>query len=50
MSDGVDIMKNMKRVPGVNYPVLIPNLKGYETAVSESFFQQQSPILSDFCC
>lgn len=34
MSDGVDVMKNLKRIPGVNYPVLIPNLKGYETAVS----------------
>ncbi|XP_072944764.1 hydroxymethylglutaryl-CoA lyase, mitochondrial [Epargyreus clarus] len=32
MSDGVDVMKNLKRAPGVNYPVLIPNLKGYETA------------------
>ncbi|KAJ8735473.1 hypothetical protein PYW07_007093 [Mythimna separata] len=32
MSDGVDVMKNVPRVPGVNYPVLVPNLKGYETA------------------
>ncbi|KAJ8736449.1 hypothetical protein PYW08_007105 [Mythimna loreyi] len=32
MSDGVDVMKNIPRVPGVNYPVLVPNLKGYETA------------------
>lgn len=36
MSDGVDVMKGLKRFPGVNYPVLIPNLKGYETAVSFS--------------
>lgn len=34
MSDGSEVMKNLKRVPGVNYPVLIPNLKGYEAAVS----------------
>lgn len=33
MSDGVDVMKNMPRAPGVNYPVLVPNLKGYEIAV-----------------
>ena len=33
MSDGVDVMKNVPRAPGVNYPVLVPNLKGYETAV-----------------
>ncbi|NP_001040133.1 hydroxymethylglutaryl-CoA lyase [Bombyx mori] len=32
MSDSVDVMKNIQRVPGVNYPVLVPNLKGYETA------------------
>ncbi|XP_030026838.2 hydroxymethylglutaryl-CoA lyase, mitochondrial [Manduca sexta] len=32
MSDGVDVMKNIPRAPGVNYPVLVPNLKGYETA------------------
>ncbi|CAB3240490.1 unnamed protein product [Arctia plantaginis] len=32
MSDGVDVMKNLKRAPGVNYPVLMPNLKGYEIA------------------
>ncbi|XP_069362378.1 hydroxymethylglutaryl-CoA lyase, mitochondrial isoform X1 [Maniola hyperantus] len=32
MSDATDVMKTIKRVPHVNYPVLIPNLKGYETA------------------
>uniref|UniRef100_A0A2A4K7D1 hydroxymethylglutaryl-CoA lyase n=1 Tax=Heliothis virescens TaxID=7102 RepID=A0A2A4K7D1_HELVI len=32
MSDGVDVMKNLPRAPGVNYPVLVPNLKGYDTA------------------
>ncbi|CAH2102682.1 unnamed protein product [Euphydryas editha] len=32
MSDGTEVMKNLKRTSGVNYPVLIPNLKGYETA------------------
>lgn len=32
MSDGADVMKNMPRMPGVNYPVLIPNLKGYDIA------------------
>ncbi|XP_059045980.1 hydroxymethylglutaryl-CoA lyase, mitochondrial [Achroia grisella] len=32
MSDGVDVMKNLNRVSGVNYPVLVPNLKGYEIA------------------
>ncbi|XP_061708683.1 hydroxymethylglutaryl-CoA lyase, mitochondrial isoform X1 [Cydia pomonella] len=32
MSDGAEVMKTIKREPGVNYPVLIPNLKGYELA------------------
>ncbi|XP_047533287.1 hydroxymethylglutaryl-CoA lyase, mitochondrial [Vanessa atalanta] len=32
MSDGSEVMNNLKRSPGVNYPVLIPNLKGYEAA------------------
>lgn len=34
MSDGADVMKNLHRAPDVNYPVLIPNVKGYEIAVS----------------
>lgn len=37
MSDSAEVMKNLVRVPGVNYPVLIPNLKGYESAVSTFF-------------
>ncbi|KAL4716043.1 hypothetical protein ACJJTC_002808 [Scirpophaga incertulas] len=32
MSDGPEIMKNLHRKPGVNYPVLVPNLKGYNIA------------------
>ncbi|XP_041975260.1 hydroxymethylglutaryl-CoA lyase, mitochondrial [Aricia agestis] len=32
MSDGLDVMKTIKRTPGVNYPVLMPNIKGYEIA------------------
>lgn len=32
MSDGADVMKSIRRVPHVNYPVLVPNLKGYEIA------------------
>lgn len=34
MADGFDVMNKIKRKPNVNYPVLVPNLKGYETAVS----------------
>ncbi|XP_013194702.1 hydroxymethylglutaryl-CoA lyase, mitochondrial [Amyelois transitella] len=32
MSDGAEVMKKLNRVPGVNYPVLVPNLKGYGIA------------------
>jgi hydroxymethylglutaryl-CoA lyase len=34
MADHAEIMSGLKRRPGVNYPVLTPNLKGYEAAVS----------------
>jgi len=34
MSDHVDIMRRLKRHEGVNYPVLTPNLKGFEAAVA----------------
>lgn len=33
MSDGVEVMKGLPRAPDVNYPVLVPNLKGYGIAV-----------------
>ncbi len=33
MGDNVQVMANIKRVSGVEYPVLTPNLKGFEAAV-----------------
>lgn len=38
MSDAKEVMTTLKRKPGVNYPVLVPNLKGYEIAVSLYIF------------
>ncbi|MBO6949583.1 MAG: hydroxymethylglutaryl-CoA lyase [Rhodospirillales bacterium] len=32
MADTADVMAGIKRKPGVSYPVLVPNLKGYEAA------------------
>jgi len=32
MADTAEILARIKRVPGVSYPVLVPNLKGYEAA------------------
>ena len=35
MADQADVMRGLRRRPGVNYPVLTPNLKGFEAAVAE---------------
>ena len=35
MADHAQIMRGLKRRAGVNYPVLTPNLKGFEAAVAE---------------
>ncbi len=33
MADHVEVMKGIEKRPGVSYPVLVPNIKGYEAAV-----------------
>jgi hydroxymethylglutaryl-CoA lyase len=33
MADASEVMQNLKRKPGVSYPVLTPNLKGFDAAV-----------------
>uniref|UniRef100_A0AAY4BNA6 hydroxymethylglutaryl-CoA lyase n=1 Tax=Denticeps clupeoides TaxID=299321 RepID=A0AAY4BNA6_9TELE len=33
MADQVEVMKGISKKPGVNYPVLTPNLKGFQAAV-----------------
>jgi hydroxymethylglutaryl-CoA lyase len=33
MGDHAELMRALRKVPGVSYPVLTPNLKGYEAAV-----------------
>ena len=35
MADQAEVMRGLRRHPGVNYPVLTPNLKGFESAVAE---------------
>jgi hydroxymethylglutaryl-CoA lyase len=35
MADQVQVMRGLKRLEGVNYAVLTPNLKGFEAAVAE---------------
>jgi isopropylmalate/homocitrate/citramalate synthase len=34
MADAVDVMQRIRRKPGVRYPVLTPNLKGFEAALA----------------
>lgn len=31
--DNIEVMNRIKRVPGVSYPVLVPNIKGFHTAM-----------------
>jgi hydroxymethylglutaryl-CoA lyase len=35
MADHAEIMRGLRRRPGVHYPVLTPNLKGFEAALTE---------------
>jgi len=34
MADAADVMARIRRRPGVRYPVLVPNLKGFEAALA----------------
>ena len=34
MADHTEVLKGIQKFPGINYPVLIPNFKGYQAAVS----------------
>lgn len=34
MADHAEVMQGLSRRPGVNYPVLVPNLKGFEAAAA----------------
>jgi isopropylmalate/homocitrate/citramalate synthase len=33
MADSLEVLKGLRRKPGVSYPVLVPNMKGFEAAV-----------------
>jgi len=32
MADSAEVLKSIKRMPGVRYPVLVPNMRGFEAA------------------
>lgn len=59
MASTAEVMETIKRAPGVSYPVLTPNMKGYEGAragkadtvaifgaASESFFKEKYQCLN----
>ena len=58
MADSAEVMAGIARKPGVGYPVLVPNMKGFEAAraagreemavfgaASETFSQQEHQLL-----
>uniref|UniRef100_A0A5F7ZCT9 Hydroxymethylglutaryl-CoA lyase, mitochondrial n=3 Tax=Macaca TaxID=9539 RepID=A0A5F7ZCT9_MACMU len=38
MADHAEVLKGIQKFPGITYPVLIPNLKGFEAAVTKKFY------------
>lgn len=36
LADHTEVLRGIQRVKGVSYPVLTPNIKGFEAAVSHS--------------
>ncbi|XP_017201960.1 hydroxymethylglutaryl-CoA lyase, mitochondrial isoform X3 [Oryctolagus cuniculus] len=38
MADHTEVLKGIRKFPGRNYPVLTPNLKGFESAVSKKLY------------
>jgi len=34
MADSAEVMRSLRRRPGVSYPVLVPNMKGFEAALA----------------
>lgn len=47
MADQKEVMKGICKKPGVSYPVLTPNLKGFQAAVSVRN-QRRHAVLSSF--
>lgn len=36
MADNAEVLRGIRRLPGVSYPVLTPNIRGFESAVGGS--------------
>lgn len=37
MADHAEVMKGIQKFPGISYPVLTPNFKGFQAAVRDLF-------------
>lgn len=35
MADNAEVLKGIQKFPGINYPVLTPNIKGFQAAVRD---------------
>lgn len=46
MADQGEVMRGLHMKPGVNYPVLTPNLKGFQAAVSTNTTDSHVPDLA----
>ncbi|KAM5247207.1 hydroxymethylglutaryl-CoA lyase, mitochondrial isoform 8-T8 [Ctenodactylus gundi] len=38
MADHAEVLKGIQKFPGINYPVLTPNVKGFEAAVAKKLY------------
>lgn len=45
MADHSEVLKGIQKFPGVNYPVLTPNVKGFEEAVRGCPASSSGPAL-----
>ena len=48
MADQMEVMKGICKKPGVSYPVLTPNLKGFQAAVSVNIIPVSSSCVLHF--
>lgn len=51
MADNTDVLRGIQKAPHVQYPVLTPNLQGFQDAVSPNSNQYEEPIYKQtyFC-
>uniref|UniRef100_A0A7N5P0X0 Hydroxymethylglutaryl-CoA lyase, mitochondrial n=1 Tax=Ailuropoda melanoleuca TaxID=9646 RepID=A0A7N5P0X0_AILME len=38
MADNAEVLKGIQKFPGINYPVLTPNIKGFQAAVTKKMY------------